>query len=145
MNQTIKNLAKAFIGESMARNRYTIYAEIAEKENQLVIAEEFLRTANQEKMHAKLNFMLIRKLAEDTNTDLKDFTVDTDVPIDLGKTKENLLAAIAGETHEFTKMYPKFAKTAEEEGYPEIASKFRAIAKAEENHTIRYKELLRTI
>ena len=145
MINTIKNLAKAFIGESMARNRYTLYSEIADSEGYSEIAEEFMNTANQEKLHAKLNFKLIIDLAKETSTNLSDLKVETDVPTSIGSTRDILKAAINGETHEYTEMYPKFAVIAEKEGYPNIASKFRAIAKAEENHAKKYKALLEKI
>ncbi|MHA1410144.1 MAG: rubrerythrin family protein [Candidatus Odinarchaeia archaeon] len=145
MIETIKNLAKAFIGESMARNRYTMYAEIAEKEGYPEVAKVFLKTADQEKLHAKTNFMLLKELAKETNTDLSNFIVETEVPTALGSTKENLEAAIAGETYEYTEMYPTFAETAEKEGYPKIAIKFKGISTAEKNHSEKYRVLLEKI
>ncbi|MFH1588490.1 MAG: rubrerythrin [Candidatus Diapherotrites archaeon] len=141
MNETILNLTKAFIGESMARNRYTIYAKTAVKEGFHQISEIFLETADQEREHAKWLFRLINE-SKKNNEEIK---VETGVPTVLGNTVENLKAAIAGENYEFTLMYPEFADTAEKEGLKKIAVRLRAIAKAEEHHEYRYKKLLAEI
>lgn len=138
MTETLKNLAKAFIGESQARNRYTFYARVAQKEGYEQIAEIFSLTADQEKTHAKRLFEHIQELKGDLN----EISVDSMVPAVYGTTIENLKAAIAGENHEYTEMYPEFADVAEKEGLPKIAARLRAIAKAEEHHEERYKKLL---
>lgn len=141
----MKNLVKAFIGESQARNRYNIYSKRAKKEGYEQIAEIFNETATHEKQHAKWLFRLIDQLKEDKTEDLSEVNVEAGAPTVLGNTEENLKAAIEGEHHENTKMYPEFAEKAEEEGHPEIAKRLRAIAKAEEHHEWRYKELLKQV
>lgn len=142
MQNTIKNLAKAFIGESQARNRYTFYARIAQKEGFEQIAEIFLLTAENEKEHAKWLFRLINELKKKTNEDLDEIKVEAAAPTTLGSTIENLKAAIAGENYEHTQMYPEFAAVAEKEGFPAIAQRLRAIAVAEKHHEERYQQLL---
>lgn len=142
MEETIKNLAKAFVGESQARNRYTFYAKIAKKEGFEQIAEIFLITAENEREHAKWLLRLINELKKKYNEPLEEIKIDAPVPTTLGNTVENLKAAIAGENYENTKMYPEFANVAEKEGFPEIASRLRAIAVAEKHHEERYKKLL---
>jgi len=142
MKQTIQNLTKAFIGESQARNRYTFYAKIAQKEGFEQIAGIFLETAEQEKTHAKRLFERIQELNKDEASEIK---VETSTPTSYGTTIDNLKAAIAGENHEYTEMYPEFSKTAEQEGLTEIAAQLNSIAKAEEHHEERYKKLLKVI
>ncbi len=142
MDETIKNLAKAFIGESQARNRYTLYSKIAQKEGFEQIAEIFLTTADNEREHAKWLFRLINELKKKNNEKLDQIDVEASVPTTLGITAENLKAAIAGEHYENTEMYPGFADTAEKEGLKEIAKRIRSISKAEEHHEERYAKLL---
>ncbi len=122
--QTEKNLEAAFAGESMARNKYTYFASKAKKEGFEQIADLFLKTADNEKEHAKLWF---KELAG------------------IGDTAENLGAAADGENFEWTDMYDGFAKTAEAEGFPELAAKFRGVAAIERRHEERYRALLRNI
>ena len=122
--QTEKNLEAAFAGESEARNKYTYFAQIAEKEGLEQIAELFLKSAENEKVHAKLWF---RELGGINGTD------------------ENLSDAADGENFEWTDMYEGFAKTAEEEGFPELAAKFRGVALVEKRHEERYRTLLRNL
>ena len=143
MEKTIKNLTKAFIGESQARNRYTFYSKIAKKEGFEQIAEIFLITAENEKEHASWLFRLINELKKKSDEKLDEIKVEVVVLTILGTTIENLKAAIAGENYEHTKMYPEFADIAEKEGFPEIAKRLRAIAKAEEHHEERFKKLLK--
>ncbi len=145
MKQTIVNLTKAFIGESQARNRYTFYAKIAQKEGFEQIAEIFLLTAENEKEHAKWLFRLINQLKEQSKDNLDVITVQAEAPTTLGSTAENLRAAIAGENYEHTKMYPEFANIAEEEGLPKIAKRLRAIAVAEKHHEERFAKLLKEV
>ena len=145
MENTIENLVKAFIGESQARNRYTFYAKIAKNEGFEQIAGIFLITAENEKEHASNLFKLINELKKKSNEKLDEIKVETVAPTVLGSTMENLKAAIAGENHEYTKMYPEFADVAEKEGFPEIAARLRAIAKAEKHHEERYKKLLKEV
>lgn len=142
MNKTIENLTKAFIGESQARNRYTFYAKIAKKEGFEQISEIFLITAENEKEHAKWIFRLINNIKKKSGENLDEIKVEASAPTTLSDTKENLKSAIAGENYEYTKMYPEFADIAEKEGFPEIATRLRAIAIAEKHHEYRYKKLL---
>lgn len=145
MLKTIENLAKAFVGESQARNRYTFYAKIAKKEGFEQIAEIFLLTAENEREHAKWLLRLINELKQKTDEKLEEIKAEVSIPTILGSTKENIEAAIAGENYEYTQMYPEFAQVAENEGLPEIAQRLRAIAVAEKHHEERYKKLLEEI
>lgn len=122
--QTEKNLQAAFAGESQARNKYTYYSSVAQNEGFEQIAALFLKTAENEKAHAKLWF-------EELNG--------------LGDTAQNLLHAAEGENYEWTDMYDGFAKTAEEEGFPELAAKFRLVAAIEKRHEERYRALLHNV
>ena len=123
-SKTEKNLMTAFAGESQARNKYTYFASVAKKEGYVQIAEIFLKTADNEKEHAKMWF---KHLGE------------------LGNTAENLAAAAAGENYEWTDMYDTFAKEAEEEGFKTIAYQFRAVAAIEKSHEERYRALLNNV
>ncbi len=143
--ETIKNLVKAFIGESQARNRYTFYAKVAKKEGYEQISEIFEITAENEREHAKALYQMILSIAEKTGEKIDAVTVEAEAPIAFGTTAENLKAAIGGENYEHTKMYPEFAEVAEKEGFPEIAARLRAIAKAEEHHEERFKKLLKEL
>jgi len=135
--RTEKNLLTAFAGESQARNRYTYFASQAKKEGFEQISAIFLETADNEKEHAKRLF----KFLEGGEAEVKaSFPAGV-----IGSTAENLAAAAAGENYEHTKMYPEFAKIADEEGFPEIASVFRAIAVAERQHEKRYLALLENV
>lgn len=122
--QTEKNLEAAFAGESGARNKYTYFASIAKKEGYEQIAALFLKTAENEKEHAKLWYKEL---------------------YGLGDTAENLLHAAEGENYEWTDMYDGFAKTAEEEGFHDLARKFRLVAAIEKHHEERYRALLRNV
>ena len=141
--QTLSNLAKAFVGESQARNKYTFYAKVARKEGYEQIAEIFLITAENEKEHASWLYKLLNELKKKYK--VKEVSIDTSVSITLGTTIENLKAAIAGENYEYTKMYPEFADVAEKEGFKDIAKRLRAIAVAEQHHEERYKKLLKEL
>ncbi len=148
MQKTIKNLAKAFIGESQARNRYTFYAKAAKKEGYNQLEEIFLLTAENEKEHAKWLMRMINELKEkneDTSQDLKEIEVEAGMPTIFGTTEENLKSAIEGENYEKTQMYPDFAQIAEEEGLPEIAKRLRHIGKAEDHHEERFQKFLEQI
>ena len=123
--QTEKNLEAAFAGESMARNKYTYYASKAKKEGYEQIAALFLKTADNEKEHAKLWFKELHNGMPDTAT--------------------NLLDAAEGENYEWTDMYAGFAKTAEEEGFKALAAKFRLVAAIEKHHEERYRALLHNV
>lgn len=122
--QTEKNLQAAFAGESQARNKYTYFASKAKKEGYEQIAALFLKTADNEKEHAKMWFKELSGI---------------------GDTKENLKAAADGENFEWTDMYEEFAKTAEAEGFPELAAKFRGVAAIEKAHEERYRALLNNV
>ena len=122
--QTEKNLEAAFAGESQARNKYTYFASKAKKEGFEQIADIFLKTADNEKEHAKMWFKELDGI---------------------GSTAENLAAAANGENFEWTDMYEGFAVTAEKEGFPELAAKFRAVAAIEKHHEERYRALLKNI
>jgi rubrerythrin len=128
--QTEINLLTAFAGESQARNRYSYFASKAKKEGYVQIASIFEETANQEKEHAKRFF----KFLEGGEVEITGaFPAGR-----IGSTLENLKAAAAGEKYENTKMYPGFAQTAREEGFPEVALIFEAVAVAEKYHETRY-------
>lgn len=135
--KTEKNLLTAFAGESQARNRYTYWASVAKKEGYEQISAIFLDTAENEKEHAKRLF----KFLEGGEVEI---TAAYPAGV-IGKTEENLKMAAEGENYEHTKMYPEFAKIAEEEGFSEIAGVFRAIAVAEKGHEERYLKLLKNI
>lgn len=122
--QTEKNLQAAFAGESQARNKYTYFASKAKKEGYEQIAALFLKTADNEKEHAKLWFKELEGI---------------------GDTAQNLAAAADGENYEWTDMYEGFAKTADEEGFHELAEKFRGVAAIEKQHEERYRALLRNV
>ncbi len=136
-SRTEKNLLTAFCGESQARNRYTYFASQARKEGYEQIAAVFLETADHEKEHAKRLF----KFLEGGEVEIAA-TFPAGV---IGSTAENLREAAGGENYEHTTMYPDFAKIAEEEGFPQIAAVFRAIARAEMWHEERYRALLEKV
>ena len=123
-SKTEQNLMTAFAGESQARNKYTDFASVARKEGYEQIAAIFEQTANNEKEHAKLWFKALGEL---------------------GNTAQNLLAAAEGENYEWTDMYDKFAKEAEEEGFTRLAYQFRAVAAIEKTHEERYRALLNNV
>lgn len=122
--QTEKNLMAAFAGESQARNQYTYFASKARKDGFEQIAALFLKTAENEMAHAKI---WLKELCG------------------IGATEENLAAAADGENYEWTDMYAGFARTAQEEGFPELAAKFRLVAAIEKSHEARYRKLLRNM
>ena len=122
--QTEKNLQAAFAGESEARNKYTYFASVAKKEGFEQISGLFLKTADNEKEHAKMWFKELEGI---------------------GTTAENLVAAAEGENYEWTDMYEGFAKTAEEEGFTALAAKFRMVAAIEKRHEERYRALLHNV
>ncbi len=134
---TEKNLLTAFAGESQARNRYNYYASKAKKDGFVQISLVFEETANQEKEHAKRLFKFLEG---------GDVEIQAAFPAGvIGTTAENLKAAAGGENHEWTEMYPSFAKVAREEGMDEIAAVFEAIAVAEKEHEKRYLGLLSNV
>lgn len=135
--ETEKNLLKAFAGESQARNRYTFFASAAKKEGYVQISDIFMETAEQEKEHAKRFF----KFLEGGCTEI---TATFPAGI-IGTTAENLTAAAGGEHEEWTELYPAFAVTARNEGFPAIAIAFEMISVAEKQHEARYLGLLKNI
>lgn len=145
MSKTLIGLMQAFIGESQARNRYNIYAKIAQKEGFEQIAEIFNVTADNERVHAKNFWRAAHAVMEHTGKSMPEIGIDTMAPLKVGQTIDNLKAAIEGETHEHTKMYPDIADTAEKEGFKAIAEQVRAIAHAEEHHAKRYTALLKEV
>jgi len=122
--KTEQNLMAAFAGESQARNKYTYFASVAKKEGYEQISAIFQHTADNEKEHAKMWFKALGEL---------------------GNTAQNLLAAAEGENYEWTDMYATFAKEAEEEGFVELAAKFRMVAAIEKTHEERYRKLLNNV
>jgi len=135
--QTEKNILTAFAGESQARNRYSYFASKAKKEGYVQIANVFLETAENEKEHAKRLFKFLEG---------GEAAVSASFPSGvIGSTVENLKASAAGENHEYTTMYPEFARIADDEGFPEVADAMRAIAVAEKQHEKRYLGLLNNI
>ena len=122
--QTEKNLMAAFAGESEARNKYTYFASKAKKDGFEQISALFLKTADNEKEHAKLWFKELEGI---------------------GSTAENLVSAANGENYEWTDMYAGFAETAEKEGFPELAARFRMVAAIEKHHEERYRALLKNV
>ena len=122
--QTEKNLQAAFAGESQARNKYTFFASRAKKDGFEQIAELFLKTADNEKEHAKMWYKEL---------------------FGIGDTAENLETAADGKNYEWTDMYEGFAKTAEEEGFPELAAQFRMVGEIEKHHEERYRALLHNV
>ena len=123
-SKTEKNLMTALAGEAEARTKYTFFASVAKKEGYEQIAEIFLKTAENEKEHAKLWFKALGYL---------------------GDTASNLLDAANGENYEWTDMYERFAREAEEEGFTELAARFRGVAKIEKSHEERYRALLKNV
>lgn len=122
--RTEKNLEAAFAGESQARNKYTYFASVAKKEGYEQISSLFLKTADNEKEHAKLWLKELQGI---------------------GDTTQNLAAAADGENYEWTDMYEEFAKTAEAEGFPALAAKFRMVGAIEKSHEERYRALLKNV
>lgn len=123
-SKTEKNLMEAFAGESQARNKYTYFASVAKKEGYEQIAALFLETAENEKEHAKIHFKYLNGISD---------------------TKANLAAAAAGENYEWTDMYDRMAKEADEEGFTEMAAKFRGIGAIEKEHEARFRRLLENV
>ena len=123
-SKTEKNLMEAFAGESQARNKYTYFASVAKKEGYEQIAALFLETAENEKEHAKIHFKYLNGISD---------------------TKANLAAAAAGENYEWTDMYDRMAKEADEEGFTEIAAKFRGIGAIEKEHEAWFRRLLENV
>jgi len=135
--KTEQNLLKSFAGESQARNRYEFFAKVAQKEGYIQIAAIFQKTANQEKEHAKRFFKFLEG-------GVVEITASYPAGV-IGTTLENLKAAAEGENEEWTLLYPHFAEIAQEEGFTEIATAYKMIAKVEAEHEKRYLKLLQNI
>jgi len=135
--KTETNLLKSFAGESQARNRYEFFASVAKKEGYEQIAAIFMETASQEKEHAKRFFNFLEGGAVEIVASYPAGVI--------GTTKENLKSAAEGENEEWTSLYLQFSETAKEEGFPEIASVFKMIAKVEAEHERRYLKLLQNL
>jgi len=140
---TVEHLAQAFIGEGMARNRYTMYAKAARTEGYEQIGGIFLETAENEREHAKWFFNMMNTAKE--KQPMPKVHVESDVPYVLGNTVMNLKAAIEGEHYENSEMYPEIAEAAEKDGFHDIATRVRSIAKAEGHHESRYQKLLKEL
>ena len=140
---TLKNLMKAFAGESQARNRYTYFASVAKKEGYNQIEAIFLETADNEKEHAKLFYKAI------TNDLDPKVAVPIEIlaayPVAMGDTEANLIAAAAGEHEEWSDLYLAFAKEADSEGFRDVAATFRLVAEVEKQHEARYLKLAENI
>ena len=142
MRQTVENLAKAYAGESMARNMYISFSKIAKKEGFEQIAEALQLTADNEREHASWTSKLINALNAGAAENFDEIKIEAAVSTSLGSTAANLEAAIAGEHYEATTMYPEFADVADSEGLPEIAKRLRAIGVAEAHHEEKNKMML---
>ncbi|MBF0297236.1 MAG: rubrerythrin family protein [Oligoflexia bacterium] len=141
--KTAENLLKAFAGESQARNRYTYYASIADKEGYKQIKKIFIETADNEKEHAKRFYKL---LLEGLNGELPaTININASYPVAQSKTIDNLKYAADGEKEEWTELYPEFAKIAENEGFPEVSTAFKLIATVEKRHEARYAKFITNI
>lgn len=141
--KTAENLLKAFAGESQARNRYTYYASVADKEGYKQIRNIFIETADNEKEHAKRFYkFLLEGFAGELPASIQ---ITADYPVAQGTTLDNLKAAASGENEEWTSLYPAFAMVAEEEGFPEVAAAWKMISLAEKRHEIRYNKLAENI
>jgi len=132
-SKTHENLKAAVAGESQANRRYLYFAKIADVEGYPAVAGNFRETAEGETGHAHGHLDYLKKVG------------DPATGLAMGSTEDNLKAAIAGETHEYTDMYPGMAKTARSEGFPEIADWFETLAKAEKSHAGRFSEMLKSI
>jgi len=141
--KTAENLLKAFAGESQARNRYTFYASIADKQGYKQIRNIFLETADNEKEHAKRFYkLLLAGMAGELPAMVE---INAAYPVAQGDTLDNLKAAASGEYEEWHDLYPSFADVADEEGFPEVAVVFRRIADVEVRHETRYRKLAANI
>lgn len=141
--KTAENLLRAFAGESQARNRYTFYASIADKEGFKQIRKIFLETADNEKEHAKRFYKL---LLEGLQGELPvTVEINASYPVAQAATLNNLKAAASAENEEWSDLYPAFAKVADEEGFPEVAAAFKIIATVEKRHEARYAKLAENV
>ena len=145
MKETPKKLYTAFVGESQARNRYTFWSKIANKEGYVLVTKIFLETADQELQHGTWFYKMLQDFKKEEPFDEMKVLPDATFPTTNGTTVENLKSAMAGEDLEWQTLYPDIADTAEKEGYPDIAKRVRAIMKAEKHHSERYGKLLKLV
>jgi len=145
MEETLKNLHKAFIGESQARNRYTMFAKQALKDEYDQLSAIFIDTAEQEREHAKQLSKMINQLTEKMGKEQGPIQIEAEGAAMFGNTAENLKNSIEGEHFETSEMYPTFAKQAAEDGLSDIAKRLEAIGKAEAHHEERYTKLLKQV
>ncbi len=143
MKKTAVNLIFAFMGESQARNRYSMFGKIAKKEGYTLISKIFEETANHEKEHANWDYKMLQQLKEEEH--FEDLEIKAAGPTTYGNSIENLKSAIKGENYEWQEMYPGFADVAQEEGYLGIAERLRKITRAEQYHSERYGKLLKLV
>jgi rubrerythrin len=145
MEETLKNLHKAFAGESQARNRYTMAAKQAKKDGYDQLSAIFTETAEHEREHAKQLSKMINQLVEKMGKEQGPIQIEAQGAAMFGSTEDNLKNAIAGENYETTTMYPEFAKQADADGLGDIAVRLRAIGNAEAHHEERYSKLLKEV
>lgn len=139
--ETLKNLMKAFAGESQARNRYVFYGQVAEQNKLPLVKKQFEALADQEQMHARVYFTLM----EEMNGQAIDIEADYPMDFYMDSTLENLLASVKAEMHEHEVIYPTFAKIAKEEGFPKVAAKFAGIAEIEKTHADIFAKIAKDI
>jgi rubrerythrin len=141
--KTRENLLKSFAGESQARNRYVFYSKAAKDEGYMQISKIFQETADNEEQHAKRFFnFLVEGMKDELPTVVE---INAGYPVAKGTTLENLKAGAAGEKEEWDDLYPSFAQTAKEEGFPEVAAAYLKIADVEQRHEIRYNKLIENV
>ena len=145
MKETAKKLFTAFVGESQARNRYTLFSKVAKKEGYVLISDIFLETADQEREHGGWFYKMLQGFKKEEDFDEMKVLPEAEFPTTHGTTIENLKSAIAGENMEWQTLYPDIAETAEKEGYSDIAKRVRAIMVAEKHHSERYGKLLKLV
>ncbi len=145
MKETTKKLYTAYVGESQARNRYNYFSKIAKKEGYVLVSKIFDETSDQEKEHGSWFYKMLQQFKKEEPFDEMKVLPDAEFPTTHGTTIENLKSAINGENMEWQTLYPDIVKTAEKEGYPDIAKRVSAIIKAEKHHSERYGKLLKLV
>ncbi|MFX0071909.1 MAG: rubrerythrin [Candidatus Hermodarchaeota archaeon] len=145
MKETPKKLFTAYVGESQARNRYTFWSKIAKKEGYVLVSNVFLETADQEQQHGSWFYKMLQDFKKEEPFDDMSVLPDAQFHTTYGTTLENLKSAMAGEDMEWQTLYPDIVKTAEKEGYPEIAKRVKAIIRAEKHHSERYGKLIKLV
>jgi rubrerythrin len=145
MKDTAKKLYTAYVGESQARNRYNYFSKVAKKEGFGLVSTIFDETSNQEKEHGSWFYKMLQQFKEEEKFDDMKVLPEAEFPTTLGTTIENLKSAIRGENMEWQTLYPDIVKTAEKEGYPDIAKRVKGIIRAEKHHAERYGKLLKLV